>query len=203
MARGPTYKVPRRRRREGKTNYYKRYRMVKSGQQVRAVVRKTNNQVIVQIVRFSPDGDYTIVGVSSKSLRKYGWLGDLNNTSAAYLTGLLAGALAVREGVKYAVPDLGLHKATKGARVFAAIMGLRDAGVEVPVADEVLPSTERIEGVHIAEYAEQLFSQSEEFFRNRFSEYLKRGLDPHNLPEHFKEVSDRIKREFLQVSKHE
>ncbi|MEM4827748.1 MAG: 50S ribosomal protein L18, partial [Desulfurococcaceae archaeon] len=25
MARGPKYKVPRRRRREGKTNYYKRY----------------------------------------------------------------------------------------------------------------------------------------------------------------------------------
>lgn len=194
MARGPTYKVPRRRRREGKTNYYRRYRMITSGQQVRAVIRKTNNQVIVQVVRFSPSGDDTIVGVSSKSLRKYGWLGDLNNTSAAYLTGLLAGMLAVRSGVKYAIPDLGLHKVAKGARVFAAIMGLRDAGVEVPVADEVLPSSERIEGTHVAKYAEQLFSRSEEHFRNRFSEYLKRGLDPRNLPEHFKEVSDRIRR---------
>ena len=50
MARGPKYKVPRKRRREGKTNYYKRYRMIKSGQKVRAVVRKTNRYIIVQII---------------------------------------------------------------------------------------------------------------------------------------------------------
>ncbi|MEM0037707.1 MAG: 50S ribosomal protein L18 [Zestosphaera sp.] len=196
MARGPTYRVPRRRRREGKTDYYRRYRIIKSGQRVRAIVRKTNTQIIVQVVEFSPNGDHTIVGVSSKSLRKHGWLGDLNNTSAAYLTGLLVGLLAVRRGVSYAVPDIGLHKATKGARVFAAIMGLRDAGVEVPVADEVLPSTERVEGVHVAKYAEQLFNQGEELFRARFAKYLSRGLDPRSLPDHFKEVSDRIKGEF-------
>jgi large subunit ribosomal protein L18 len=42
MARGPRYKVPRKRRRQGKTDYYFRYRVLKSGQKVRAVVRKTN-----------------------------------------------------------------------------------------------------------------------------------------------------------------
>ncbi|MEM2021720.1 MAG: 50S ribosomal protein L18 [Zestosphaera sp.] len=193
MARGPTYKVPRRRRREGRTDYYRRYRMVKSGQRVRVVVRKTNAQVIVQLIRFSPSGDVTLVGVNSKALRKYGWLGDLNNTPASYLTGLLAGMLAVRRGIKYVVPDIGLHKAVKEARVFAAIKGLLDAGVEVPVAKEVLPSDERIEGAHIAEYARQLSGQGEELFRARFREYLSRGLDPRNLPQHFKEVSVKMK----------
>ncbi|MEM3848787.1 MAG: 50S ribosomal protein L18, partial [Zestosphaera sp.] len=59
MARGPTYRVPRRRRREGKTDYYRRYRIIKSGQRVRAIVRKTNTQIIVQVVEFSPNGDHT------------------------------------------------------------------------------------------------------------------------------------------------
>lgn len=192
MGRGPTYKVPFRRRREGKTNYYKRYRMVKSGRLLRAVVRKTNTQVIVQIVRFSVSGDETVVGVSSKSLRRYGWLGDLNNTPAAYLTGLLAGVLAIRKNVREVIPDIGLHKASKGARVFAAMKGLLDAGVQIPVSEEVLPPQERIEGQHVAEYARKLSSENEDLFRRYFGEYLRRGLDPANLPQHFREVRERI-----------
>lgn len=192
MARGPTYKVPYRRRREGKTNYYKRYRMIKSGRMLRAVIRKTNTQMIVQIIKFSVNGDETIVGVSSKSLRKYGWLGDLNNTSAAYLTGLLAGVLAIKKNVKEVIPDIGLHKASKGARVFAAMKGLLDAGIQIPVSEEVIPSQERIEGRHIAEYAEKLSQENEELFKRYFGEYIRRGLDPRNLPQHFKEVREKI-----------
>lgn len=192
MARGPTYKVPYRRRREGKTDYYKRYRMIKSGRLSRAVIRKTNTQIIVQIAKFSASGDEIITGVSSKSLRKYGWLGDLNNTSAAYLTGLLAGVLAVKKGVKEVIPDIGLHKASRGARVFAAMKGLLDAGVQIPVSEEVIPSQERIEGRHVAEYAEKLSIEDEELFRRHFGQYLKRGLDPRNLPQHFREVREKI-----------
>lgn len=192
MARGPTYKVPYRRRREGKTNYYKRYRMIKSGRLLRAVIRKTNTQIIVQIAKFSVSGDEIVVGVSSKSLRKYGWLGDLNNTSAAYLTGLLAGVLAVKNGVKEVIPDIGLHKASRGARVFAAMKGLLDAGVQISVSEEVIPPQERIEGRHVAEYAKKLSLENEELFRRYFGEYLKRGLDPRNLPQHFREVREKI-----------
>lgn len=192
MARGPTYKVPYRRRREGKTNYYKRYRMIKSGRLLRAVVRKTNTQIIVQIVKFSINGDETIVGVSSKSLRRYGWLGDLNNTPAAYLTGLLAGVLAVKKNIKEVIPDIGLHKASKGARVFAAMKGLLDAGVQIPVSEEILPPQDRIEGQHIAEYAEKIYSESEDLFKKYFGEYIKRGLDPRNLPQHFREIREKI-----------
>ena len=192
MARGPTYKVPYRRRREGKTNYYKRYRMIKSGRLLRAVIRKTNTQIIVQIVKFSINGDETIVGVSSKSLRRYGWLGDLNNTPAAYLTGLLAGVLAVKKNIKEVIPDIGLHKASKGARVFAVMRGLLDAGVQIPVSEGVIPPQDRIEGQHIAEYAEKTYSESEDLFKKYFGEYIKRGLDPRNLPQHFKEVREKI-----------
>ncbi|MEM2307509.1 MAG: 50S ribosomal protein L18 [Sulfolobales archaeon] len=196
MARGASYKVPLRRRREGKTNYYRRYRMVKSGQKVRAVVRKTNNYVVVQIMEFAPKGDVTRVAVHSRALSKYGWKGGYNNSSAAYLTGFIAGLKAVKMGITGAILDIGLHRPVRGCRIFAAVRGLRDAGVEVPVSDEVLPSGDRIRGEHIAKYAEALFTESEDRFRKLFSEYLERGLDPRELPKHFDEVKANIVKAF-------
>ncbi len=47
MARTSRYKVKFRRRREGKTNYYKRREMIKSGLP-RLVVRRTNRYVIAR-----------------------------------------------------------------------------------------------------------------------------------------------------------
>jgi large subunit ribosomal protein L18 len=192
VARGPNYKVPLRRRREGKTNYYKRYRMVKSGQKIRAVVRKTNKYILVQIVEFAPRGDITKVAVSSRVLGKFGWKGDLNNTPAAYLTGLIAGLNALKLGINKAVPDIGLHRPVRGSRIFAALKGLRDAGVDIPVSEEVLPSEDRIRGEHVAKYAEKLQVESEDKFKRLFSDYLERGLDPRKLPEHFDEVKANI-----------
>jgi large subunit ribosomal protein L18 len=184
--------VPLRRRREGKTNYYKRYRMVRSGQKLRAVIRKTNKYIIVQVVEFAPKGDVTLIGVHSSILSKFGWKGDPNNTPAAYLTGLIAGLKAVRMGIKRLIPDIGLHRPLKGCRVFAAIKGLRDAGVEVPASEEVLPPDERIRGEHIRAYAEKLYSENIEKFNRQFSDYLKRGLDPRDMPKHFEEVREAI-----------
>ncbi len=192
MARGPRYKVPRRRRREGRTNYYKRYRMVISGQKIRAVVRKTNKYLIVQLIKFAPKGDETIITVHSKTLRKLGWLGDLKNTPAAYLTGLIAGLKAKNAGIHYAVPDIGLHPSVRGTKIYAAIRGLRDAGVEVPASEEILPSEERVRGEHIAQYAERLMKENPELFSKLFSNHLQRGLDPRNLPRHFDEVKRKI-----------
>ncbi len=192
MARGPRYKVPRRRRREGKTNYYKRYRMIKSGQKIRAVIRKTNTQIIVQIIEFAPNGDKTLVGVTSKKLRRFGWKGSLKSTPAAYLTGLIAGLKAKKAGIEYAIPDIGLHPSVRGSRIYAAIKGLRDAGVEVPASEEVLPSEDRIQGKHIAEYAKKLAEENPEEFQRRFSQLLFRGLDPRELPDHFLKIRDII-----------
>jgi large subunit ribosomal protein L18 len=73
MARGPRYKVPRRRRREGKTNYYKRYRMVLSGHP-RFVVRKTLNYIWVQVAVAKPEGDYILAGGSLERARQEIWV---------------------------------------------------------------------------------------------------------------------------------
>jgi large subunit ribosomal protein L18 len=92
--------------------------------------------------------------------------------------------------VKYAVPDIGLHRAVRGAIVFAAIKAANDAGLKVPLGDEVVPSEDRIMGKHIAEYAKLLKERG--LFEVRFSKYLERGLDPEKLLEHFNEVKKAI-----------
>ncbi len=203
MAHGPKYKVPRRRRREGKTNYYKRYEMVKS-RKIRVVVRKTNKYIWVQFVYPTPIGDFTLVAAHSRELVKYfGWRGGTKNTPAAYLTGLLAGLRAKKLGIEYAIPDIGLHRPTKGAKVFAALKGVVDAGVEVPLGEEVIPSEDRIRGETIARYAEMLANENPEKFQRQFSQLLAKGFDPRNLPKHFEEVKNLIMQVYSSIPESE
>jgi len=191
LARGPRYKVPRRRRREGKTNYYKRYTMALS-RKPRFVVRKSNKYVWVQVIEFAPEGDKVIAAAHSKELeKKYGWKGYGNSLPAVYLTGMLAALRAKKAGIQYAVPDIGLHKPTKGARVFAAIKAANDVGLEVPVGD-VVPDESRIRGEHIASYAESLKNENPEEYQRRFAKLLERGLKPEDYPKHFEEVKAKI-----------
>lgn len=199
MAHGPRYKVPRRRRREGKTNYYKRYIMVLSGKP-RLVVRKTNKYIWAQVIVAKPEGDVTVAAAHSRELvKKYGWLGGTKNTSAAYLTGMLAALRALKAGVRLAVLDIGLHRPVKGAAVFAALKGAVDAGLEVPHSEEIFPEEYRIRGEHIAKYAAMLKEASPETYEKRFSLYLQRGLEPEKLPQHFEEVKNKILNEYREV----
>ena len=192
MARGPRYKVKHRRRREGKTNYYKRYKMALS-RRIRAAVRRTLNYIVVQIIRMAPEGDYTLAAAHSKELVKYfGWKGATDNTPAAYLTGLLAGIRAKNRGITSVILDIGLQSPVKGSRVFAALKGLIDSGLEIPHSPEILPGDERIRGEHIASYASTLKEENPEEYERRFSRYLKRGLPPEELPKHFEEVKEKI-----------
>ena len=196
MARGPAYTVPYRRRREGKTDYRLRKKLIIS-KMPRLVVRKTNKHIITQLVGATVIGDIVITSAHSQELRKkYGWLGDLNNLPAAYLTGLLCGLRAVDKGVKKAILDIGLHTPSRGAAVFAAMKGFVDAGVEVPHNESILPDESRIRGEHIAKYAEILSSEKPEEYSKRFSEYLSRKLPPENLPEHFEEIKKKILTDF-------
>ncbi|RJS91127.1 50S ribosomal protein L18 [Candidatus Bathyarchaeota archaeon] len=195
MAKGPSYNVPYRRRREGKTNYRRRKKLILSGLP-RLVARKTNKHIIAQIIEARVEGDRVIASAHSSELRKkYGWLGSLKNLPAAYLTGLLCGFKALNKGVKKAILDIGLHSPSKGARVFAVLKGCVDAGVEIPHSEEILPDENRIKGQHISDYASML-SSTPEIYSKRFSDYLSRGLPPEEIVKHFSTVLENIKSEF-------
>jgi large subunit ribosomal protein L18 len=88
MARGSSYRVPLRRRREGKTDYQARKALVLSGKP-RLVTRSTVKNVVAQIVVAKPRGDEVLVAAHSRELKKYGWKAPTANVPAAYLTGLL------------------------------------------------------------------------------------------------------------------
>jgi len=185
MARGSTYRVPLRRRREGKTDYQARKALVLS-RKPRLVPRSTVKNFTVQIVLAKPQGDEVLAAAHSRELKKYGWKAPTGNVPAAYLTGLLCGLKAKAKGVAEAILDIGLVAPTKGAKVFAALGGVLDAGVDVPHNEEKMVK-ERMEGEHVAEYGKSLGSDSE-VYSAKFSKYLEQKLAPEKLPEHFAKV---------------
>jgi large subunit ribosomal protein L18 len=145
LAEGPRYHVPYRRRREGKTNYRRRLALLKSGN-IRAVVRRSLSGITIQMVDYHPEGDRILVQASYKDLKKMGWDHSLKDTTASYLTGLIAGKRAVDSEINKAVLDIGLAEPVKGSRVFAALKGMVDAGLDVPHGEGVAPGDERIRG---------------------------------------------------------
>jgi len=95
------YQVKPRRRREGKTDYYARKRLVSQAKnkyasaKYRLVVRITNKQVICQIVYSKLQGDLILTQASSLELPRYGVEHGLTNWTACYATGLLVARRAL------------------------------------------------------------------------------------------------------------
>ena len=185
MAKGSRFRVQLRRRREGKTDYRARKALVMSGKP-RLVTRASINNITAQVVVAKQVGDEILAAAHSSELKKYGWNAPRGNVPSAYLTGLLCGLKAKKAGVTEAVLDLGLVGPTKGSRLFAVLSGALDAGMEVPHAEEKL-GKERTKAEHIAKYAKTLGTSSEDYSK-RFSRYLRQGLAPEKLPEHFQKV---------------
>jgi len=191
VAKGPSYRVPFRRRREGRTNYQLRRRLILS-ELPRLTIRGTLKNMITQIIESKATGDEVIASAHSGELKKtYGWQGACGNVPAAYLSGLLCGHRAAAKGVEKAVLDLGLQSPSRGARVFAVLKGVVDAGVNVSHDESVLPDETRIGGHHIADYAKKL-SSNPEAYQRRFSAYLSKGLPPEQISEHFSSVKEKI-----------
>ena len=181
MAKTTRYVLPHRRRREKRTDYRARLHLV-SGGKVRAVIRKSESHITIDFVKWEKSGDKTMLGVSSAHLMKFGWTAGTGNVPAAYLTGLLAGKLALVSGINEVVVDLGLQPSTSGSRIYATVKGLVDAGLKVPHDASMFPSESRIKGEHIVAW-------SSKSGKPAFSTYKIRPAD---LPKHFAEVKNKI-----------
>ncbi len=141
-----------RRRREGKTNYHKRLKLLTSGR-TRIVIRRSNTGMIVQFVDYTATGDVVRAQATAADVRKAGCtMTSGKSIPASYLTGYIAGLRAKKAGVEGAIADLGMQTSTKGNRLYAALKGALDAGVSIPVGEEYLPAQDRIDGKHIASH---------------------------------------------------
>jgi len=164
-----------RRKMEGKTNYNKRLSLVAS-REYRMVVRKTNKNVITQIIKFDEEGDKVIVSAHTNELKKHGWKCAKCNIPAAYLTGMLCGLKAKKAGIENAILDIGMRPPVKGSVIFAALKGAVDAGLNIPHSEEAIPSEDRINGKHIVS--------------NNITKFTK--FDPKEVTKNFTEVKNKL-----------
>ena len=225
------------RRRQGKTDYYARRRLVQQkknkydSKKYRLVVRRTCSKIICQIIFSTMVGDKVLCAAESSELKRHGLTAGLTNYSAAYATGLLCArrllkkvGLAdmykandsidgnlfnVEEDIQDKRPfkallDVGINSTTTGARVFGALKGACDGGVNVPhtakrfpgytrakvqavtnkrgkaVDSEKTESTydakvhrDRIFGVHVTNYMNELKKEDAAKFKIHFSQWEK------------------------------
>ncbi|KDD76608.1 ribosomal L18p/L5e [Helicosporidium sp. ATCC 50920] len=221
------YQVKYRRRREGKTDYRARLRLVTQDKnkyntpKYRMVVRFTNKDIVCQLAYSTLAGDVVVASAYSHELPKYGLTVGLTNYAAAYATGLL---LARRVLSKYnlakayagntedvgedynveeiegekrpfvALLDTGLKRTSTGSKVFAALKGALDGGLDVPHSEKRFVGYSResksldsdvlrkyIFGGHVGEYMESMAEEDEEKFKRHFSCYIKAGLEADGL----------------------
>ncbi len=164
--------IRKRRRRQGKTDYRARLRILSSGKP-RLVVRKSNLYIIAQIVNSKEAQDSVVCAVNSKVLNKYGWNFSKKNLPASYLTGFLLvkkykSKMQKMEKEQGAILDLGLYRNTRGSKIYACLKGALDAGLKIPHSEEILPKEERIKGKHINKEVEKVFEQVKEKILNEF-----------------------------------
>lgn len=194
MALGPRYRITIRRRREGKTNYRKRLKLILSGK-LRLVIRTTLKSTIVQIVDSHLKGDKIIIQAHSSHLKKnFNWKYNTGNMPSAYLTGYLCGIKARKSDIKECILDLGvcIHK----NRVLSAFRGFLDASnINVPYDEKFFEKShleDRITGVHIKNYAEYLKKNNKEKYEKIFSEYIKNKVDPTKIVDDFNSIKTKI-----------
>lgn len=233
------FQVKFRRRREGKTDYYARKRLIFQDKnkyntpKYRLIVRLSNKDITVQIAYARIEGDRVVCSAYSHELPKYGIKVGLTNYAAAYCTGLLVARRLLNKlgldsiysgctdvtGEEYNVEpvdegpgafrcylDVGLARTTTGARVFGAMKGAVDGGLNIPHSVKRFPgySAEtksfnaevhraHIFGQHVADYMRTLEEEDEESFKRQFSRYIKLGIRADDLEDIYKKAHQLIR----------
>lgn len=179
-----------RRKREGRTDYKKRLAMLKSNLP-RLVVRKSLNNLSLQIIEYHRTGDKVLTTAHSRELIKLGYKGNRSNLPAAYLLGLLIANKAKKAKVNKVIFDMGLYQKVSGNLLFAVLKGAVENSLNIPHTEDVFPSEERVMGDHIANYAKALEGDKVKY-EKQFSVYIKQGLKPQDLKKHVEEIKSKL-----------
>ena len=140
-------KTVKKRRKQSKTDYLGRLKLLKSGKP-RVVFRKTNKYIIAQYVTSKQAQDKVILGVTSKELMKHGWekeSGSLKAIPASYLTGYLIGKQIIKKSLDMPIVDFGMIRVLHKTKTYAFLKGLMDSGVKIK-CEKGFPDEEKIKG---------------------------------------------------------
>jgi len=233
------FQVKFKRRREGRTDYYARKRLIVQDKnkyntpKYRMIVRFTNKDIICQIAYARLEGDIVVCAAYAHELPRYGVKVGLTNYAAAYCTGLLLarrllkklGLDSIYEGQKdvngeyycvecadgqpkafKAVLDVGLYRTTTGARIFGALKGAVDGGLDIPHSEKRFPGWDNegkelkadvhrkhIFGQHVADYMRNLLDEDEGAFKRQFSRFIKEGIGAEGLEGIYKKAHTSIR----------
>jgi len=233
------YQVKFKRRREGKTDYYARKRLVTQDKnkyntpKYRLIVRFTNKDIVCQIANAKIEGDVIICAAYAHELPRYGVKVGLTNYASAYCTGLLlARRLLTKlnlaeiyegqtevDGDEFNVEcvddqpsafrcylDIGLNRTTTGARVFGALKGAVDGGLEInhsvsrfpgydPESEELNAEVHRnhIFAKNVGDYMRSLQDENEDAFRRQFSKFIKEGITPDTIENMYENAHSAIR----------
>ena len=153
-------KTIKRRRKENKTDYLKRLKLLKS-KSPRIIFRKTNKYVIAQYIISKEAQDKIIMGITSKDLIKYGWpkefIGSLKSIPASYLTGFLIGKQIKEKKLENPIPDFGMIRNLHKSKIYAFLKGIIDAGIKIKFKEEIFPEEDRIQGKHMKKDFSKIF----------------------------------------------
>jgi large subunit ribosomal protein L18 len=194
-----TYNLTLKRNRQRKTNYRKRASLLLSRRDF-VVVKISDQNMSCQFLKPALKGDMVISSSHSRELRKYGWKGSMNSLPACYLTGLLLGKKSLAKGTDNAILYTGRDSFT--SRIAACLKGIVAAGVNVPMSEDSLPSDERTNGKHIAQYA-KILKGDQAKYNSIFSALIKEGLNPEEYPSHFEATKEKISENFSSTAKSE
>lgn len=235
------FQVKFRRRREGKTDYYARVKLVVQDKnkyntpKYRMIVRFTNKDIITQIAYARIEGDVIVCAAYAHELPRYGIKVGLTNYAAAYCVGLLLArrllhkfkmgsiyeGLVEASGEDFTVEDIdgqpgafrcyldvGLAKTTTGAKVFGAMKGAVDGGLDIPHSHKRFPGYDgeskefnpeihrkHIFAQHVAEYMRMLMDDDEDAYKKQFSQYIKLGITPDEMEDIYKKAHAAIRAE--------
>ena len=165
MAKNRKYTTKVKRRKEEKTDYKLRLRLLKSGKS-RLVIRRSLKNILLQIVNSENAKDKVIISCHSRELKKLGWDYNLGNIPSAYLTGSLLGKKALKNNIKEAILDMGLQKSVVKSRIYSALKGCIDNGLKIEHNPKIFPPEERIKGLHINKEIEKKFEEIKKKIEN-------------------------------------
>jgi len=237
------FQVKYKRRRECKTDYYARKRLILQDKnkyktpKYRFVVRRTNRDIVCQIFSSDLTHDVCLAAAYSHELKRYGIKVGPTNYAAAYATGLLL-ARRVNDKLKLeykgkekadgedyditeeaegqdkapfkALFDIGLFRTTTGARVFGALKGAVDGGLNIPHNGRRFPGSSKdgkdiksdaethkkyIVGGHVADYMKGLEEEDKDAFKSQFSRFIKNGITAKNLSKMYTDAHTAIRKE--------
>jgi len=200
----------------------------------RLVVRFSNKNITCQVVYSTLTHDVVVAAAYSSELPNFGLKFGLTNYAAAYCTGLLIarrvltklGLASTYKGLEeasgedymveevddaprpfFCLLDVGLKRTSTGSKVFAALKGALDGGLDIPHSEKRYvgydPESKQLDedflrkyifGGHVAEYMDSMKEEDPDAYAKHFSTFIKEGVKSGDLEGIYKNVHAAIRK---------